>query len=646
MGRRVGIVVLVLLIVPLLALGAAVLLVQSPWGERLAEREVATRIERDVDLEGIRLHLAWPPVVSFRRIRISNPAWASTKDLIDAQQLSATVEVPPLFARRIVIPSLTAAKASAGLEQKADQATWRFGGDNRSPSRIVLERVALQDGFIRYIEADDGTDLDIRAQGTLGKQGEVSLSGTGTFRGSPAKADIRLPGLTPEPGDSIRFAGKGTVGATHAVIEGSFATNLETYDLELKLSGKTLKDLHALTGMVLPDTPPYDLAGHLRYADGRWRFDPFSGKVGASDLRGDLVYSKAGDKSKRPMLQAKLDSKLLDFKDLGPLIGAPPGTGPGERASPEQVRKKAAMDASDRVLPDTPFNTQRWGEMDADVTLKAARVLRPEQLPVDSLATHLVLKDAVLNLVPIDFGYAGGKVKANVTIDGREQPPVATLKGDVDGLQLARLFPTLKTMDEAFGHLYGRADLKGRGASVARMLGTSNGTAVIAANGGQVSELLVRLLEINVAQAAMLLGTHKQTELRCAVGHIDVKDGVAKPEDFVVDTTRTYVQVAGQVDFAHEQLDIVTRGKGKTPSPLVLRAPIEMKGPLKNPSVRPKGAPLAAQAGAAAALGAVNPALAIVPFLDPGKKQDADCDKLLAEARNQGVSEKTKTAAR
>jgi len=646
MARRIGLVVLIVLLVPLLALAAAVLLVQSAWGERFAERQVASRIERDVDLQGIRLHLAWPPVVSFQRIRISNPAWASTKDLIDARDLSASVLVAPLFTKHVVVPSLTAAQATAGLEQKGDQATWRFGGNNSEPSRIVLERVALQDGAIKYIEADQGTDLDIKAKGTLGTSGDVSLDGTGKFRGSPAKVHIDLPGLTPEPGESVRFAGDGTVGGTHANVKGTLATDLQAYDLELKLAGQTMKDLHALTGMLLPDTPPYNLAGHLEYAGNRWVFDPFSGKVGDSDLRGSLAYTKAADKVKRPLLEAKLESKLLDFKDLGPLVGAPPGTKPGQVASPEQQQKRAEVNASSKILPDTPFSTEKWGEMDANVTLKAAKVMRPQALPIDALATHLVLRDSVLGLEPLDFGVAGGVVRTRVTIDPHQKPALVTLKGDVDGLQMARLFPTLKTMDEAFGHLYGRVDLKGRGTSVAQMLGTSNGTGVIAANGGQVSELLVRLLEINVAQAAMLLGTHKQTELRCAVGNLEVKDGVVTPENFVVDTTQTYVKVSGDVDLAHEKMDIVTKGTGKTPSPLVLRSPIEMVGPLKKPSVRPKAGPIAAQAGAALALGAANPALAILPFVDPGKKQEADCDKLLKEARNEGVSPKTKTAQR
>jgi AsmA family protein len=76
----------------------------------------------------------------------------------------------------------------------------------------------------------------------------------------------------------------------------------------------------------------------------------------------------------------------------------------------------------------------------------------------------------------------------------------------------------------------------------------------------------------------------------------------------------------------------------------VLRTSVVMEGPLKRPSIHPKGGPIAAQTGVAALLGAVNPALAIVPFLDPGSGKDADCDKLLADARGKGAVEKTNTA--
>ena len=88
---------------------------------------------------------------------------------------------------------------------------------------------------------------------------------------------------------------------------------------------------------------------------------------------------------------------------------------------------------------------------------------------------------------------------------------------------------------------------------------------------------------------------------------------------------------------------------GKSPSALTLRTPIELQGPFKKPSVHPKAGPLVAQVAVAGALAAVAPPLAIVPFVDPGKKQDADCDKLMAEARakgGQGATDKKTVAAR
>jgi uncharacterized protein involved in outer membrane biogenesis len=437
---------------------------------------------------------------------------------------------------------------------------------------------------------------------------------------------------------------KAEVGKTAISGDGKFATDLKSLDMKFHLAGQTLKDLHRLLGLVLPDTPPYSLSGHLRRTGNEWRFDPFDGKVGDSDLRGAVTYVTGG---KRPLFRADLQSKLLQFDDLGPLVGAPPKTGPGETASAQQEAKAARMKASSQVLPREKFDTAKWGDMDADVHLVATKVLRPKQLPIDTLSTHLILKDGVLHLEPLDFGAAGGHVKSRIVIDSSANPPAGAFKADVQGVKLAQLFPTLKTMDDALGNLYGHAELKGRGASVGELLATSNGTMALSADGGRVSDLLMQLLEIDVAHAAMLLGTRKQqVDLRCAVGTFTVKDGVISPDSFIVDTSETNVKVSGTLDLAQERFDVVARGEGKSPSALVLKTPVLMQGPLKKPTIHPRAGPMLAQAGAAAALAAVNPALAILPFVSAGPGKDADCVALLAEARRKGAVDKTKTAAR
>jgi uncharacterized protein involved in outer membrane biogenesis len=190
--------------------------------------------------------------------------------------------------------------------------------------------------------------------------------------------------------------------------------------------------------MVLPDSPPYTLDGRLRHQGNEWVFDPFEGRVGDSDLAGSLVYTK---QKPRPFLKASLKSKLLDFDDLAPLIGAPPKTGAGETAAPEQKARAAARVATDRLLPDKPFETDTWGKMDADVTLVAQKIQRPKQLPLEAFSAHVVLKDSVLHADPLEFGMAGGRILTNARLDGREQPMKGRIAADVKGLQLGRLFP-------------------------------------------------------------------------------------------------------------------------------------------------------------------------------------------------------------
>lgn len=645
MGRRILIIAAVVILLPLVLLAGGVLLVQSEAGERWVEKQVGQRIHREVQVDGIRVVFDWPPGLRFERLRIGNPEWAKQPDLIEASGLLVRVAVPPLFQKRVVMPFVQADAATAALEQSEARATWQFGEQQKDPSRIELSRVFLGDGRIFYRHQEDDTELDVKAKGSLGEGGELKLDGSGKFRGEPAKGTATLPALDASLGDqAVNASLKAQVGRTALSGDGVATPDLKTIDVNFRVAGSKLSELRKLFGIVLPETPPYNLAGRLRHTGNDWVFDPFQGKVGDSDLRGAVTYVSGGQK---PFFRANLQSKLLDFDDLGPLVGAPPKTGAGETAAPEQQAKAAQVKASTHVLPRDKFSTERWNDMDADVHLVATQVQRPNQLPIDSLSTHLVLKDGVMSLEPLDFGLAGGHVKSRVVIDSRAAPPKGDIRADVQDVKLGQLFPALKSMEEAFGTVYGRADLKGRGASVGDLLATSNGTIALSANGGRVSDFLVQLLEIDIAHAAMLLGTRKQqVDLRCAVGTFNVKDGVVTPESFIVDTTETHVKVEGKLDLARERFDLLARGRGKSPSIFVLRSPVVLEGPLKKPSVHPKAGPIVAQAGAAAVLSVVAPPLAIAPFVSAGSGKDADCDKLLADARQKGAVEKTRTASR
>jgi hypothetical protein len=101
MTRRVLIVLVILLLVPLALLAAAVLVVQSEHAERWVEARIGDALEREVEIEGVDLQLGWPLGVNVQHLRITNPSWAMTPDLIDATGLHARVEISPLFRRRL-----------------------------------------------------------------------------------------------------------------------------------------------------------------------------------------------------------------------------------------------------------------------------------------------------------------------------------------------------------------------------------------------------------------------------------------------------------------------------------------------------------------------------------------------------------------
>jgi len=637
--KRVAWVVAIVLLLPFVLFGLLMLAVQSDFVERKVERMVAAKLHREVEINGISLKPGFPPLVTVAHLRISNPEWARSKDLVNADAMFARVRLLPLLKGYVVVPYLGARRATAGIEMDGEKGTWKFGPKSDEPSKLFIQMVYLDDGHIAFLDHQEKTDLKIDVNGSAGAAGELNATATGTFKGDPVKAVARIPKLDPQHESPLNVRGEATIGKTQAKAEGSFTTDASQLDLHIQIKGQSFKDLNDLTGMLLPDSPPYNIAGHLRHVKNDWIFEDFQGKVGVSDLRGGLTYSKG---SKRPFLKANLKSKLLDIGDLGPMVKAPPREGSGAPKSDEQQQKAAELKVSDRMLPDEPFTTDAWTKMDADVTLDAERVQRPKQLPINAFATHLILKDGAIKLDPLNFGLADGTIKSTVLLDGTQKPMHGVLKADVQGVHLAPLFPTVKSMQDALGTMYTHVELEGRGDSIAALLGTSNGQASLAVGGGQVSSLILELVDLHVPEIVMLLGKkYEQSQLNCAVGTLNVKNGIADIDSFVIDTDTNEIRGDGHVNLKDETIHMEVKPYAKHATLISLNSPLEIKGHLKKPKGYPEPMHLAAKVGGAVALGAIAPPLALLALVDTGKGKDQDCGKYLAEAKARGAKPKS-----
>ena len=159
-------------------------------------------------------------------------------------------------------------------------------------------------------------------------------------------------------------------------------------------------------------------------------------------------------------------------------------------------------------------------------------------------------------------------------------------------------------------------------------------------SGGQVSTLALLLSNIDLANAATaLLRGDQNAPVHCVVVSATVRDGIVVPNHFIADTSEVNVRGEGRIDLRNERYGLKLVPDSKRMSLLALRGPIAVGGTFKNPDVGPAMGPLAARAGAAVALGAINPLLALAPLFDPGDGADSNCAALIKSAK-QNVRQK------
>jgi uncharacterized protein involved in outer membrane biogenesis len=623
-----------------------ILWIESEAGQRFIERRASAATGREIKIGDIDVKVGLHPGARISGLQITNPEWAKTSHLVDTQLIDARIRILPLFTGRVVVDDLTLVQAKVGLEREKDRNTWTFKEREKKeegPQRVFVQRINIDRGFVVYRDTTIDTNVEMDVAGDVAKGGgTVDVVARGTYRGNKLRAVANFPGLLPTPDTAVEMSAAVAIGSLTAAAAGTVrAADVDGIDLDLDVSGASLGDIKKLVPVNLPDTPPYRLQGRFRNPAGAFIFDPFEGRVGDSDLEGSARYEKGDkDRKKVPLLKAKLVSHLLDFDDLGPVAGAPPKTGPGETAAPKQKAQADAIDTTGKVLPQKRYEVEDFPLMDADVNFEGKKIVDAAHVPIEDLSVHWTVKDGVLRFEPMKFRLAHGQVTANIMLDPNRKPVLGKANIELAGLRLRELFPPTEKMKQPLGDIFGRVDITGHGTSAAQLMGSADGRLAMLINGGYISNLLMEAAGLDVAEALRILATKDvDVKLRCAVVDLDIRQGMAKPKAFVIDTTDTIITADGTIDFKNELVDLKTKPVPKDPSIFVLRTPVNVQGPFKKPHVRPEIGPIALRAGAAIALGAINPLLAFIPFIETGPGKDSDCAKLMAEVKKEGVKE-------
>ncbi len=463
LGLRVAVVLLAVTVA-----GTAGFLSRDDWNwarplvSWLVERETG----RTLDLVGnLRVDLGRRTEVSAEGVWFGNSVWAEAPSMLEAGRVAFRVPWPALLRGALEIDRLEVRDARLHLERRPQGwRNWSFAGGTvpRLPAELLLERcdVLLLDPHWPQSFALQVEHLEVSEVGGLNR-----LQGVGSYQRQPFEVEATLDGWPEQGGPSVSLVARAIAGSTLVMAQGTIGdgVSVDRFDVDLQAFGESLDDVWRLTGLPLPRSPAFVLAGHLSHRTGVVRLRQFAGRLGHSDVGGDLVVR--GAPGARMSIEAELHSPAVDLEDFAGFWGRPPGA---------EVADDSAPLGTVSAFSDAQFDLAKLRFADARIHFQADRVLG--ESVIEDVELSAILDRGLLRLEPLAMGLATGQLVARGTFDARG-PETTRVQGEVSmqGGDLTGLLARGGLRGAAGGKAGERAQFESHGDSLRALAANADG---------------------------------------------------------------------------------------------------------------------------------------------------------------------------
>ena len=591
--------------IALAAIGAVVVVTiatQAVWLAPLLSHQITQRAGREVHVDSMWIGLSstLAPVVHFRGIRIANAPWAdSSKPFAVLGSARAVFSWQSIEQRRPVIALWSLADGEIDLERTAEGLrNWRLTNpEDRGPGRWKVLAVQGDRATVRF--AHGGLDLDLRVTASAASAASSAAAASAASRASARPTHLEMTGrwrelpftISADTGPVVTFLETGATfpvrgriesGGARLDLDGSAGDIVRRpiVDASVTIAVPSLAPFSAFVASRHREAKAIRVEGALTIGEDRHALSGMKLRIGASDVSGDLSWSRGED---RHVVRATLTSESTDVADLRWLSGLAPVRAASSPARTESSPARAASaPASAASGVDEPRAARA---LDAELAFVARRLRAAEVPAVQSGRVEAKLLDGQLTISRFDLGVAQGHVEGHGSLALHAAPMRGEAEVNVRGVRVESFVRDAEGKSRLTGALGGHATLKAQGDSAAGLRDSVSGRVTASLTGGTISSLLDAEIGLQGGKIVRsLLGGAEPVAIRCATATLDLDRGTGRVRTLVFDTERTRTTGGGTIDLGAETLDIVLTPEAKQGGLFNLERSIRVHGPLRHPA--------------------------------------------------------------
>ena len=585
LGKAIKIIVVVVpLLVVALVVGAIAVLMTTDFNQYkpLIAEKTKEATGRDLVIAGdLELGISLTPSVSVAGVTLSNAKWGKRPEMIKVERFEAQMSLIPLAFGVIDVKRIVLVGADILLEvDKKGRANFDFkvpsdkdepAGKAEPPAEAeesgaqpipVVREVVIRDSRLTYTDAKAGASHEAMID-------ELTINGEGPdspiemlFQGSYNKAAIKVTASLGAPVEAIAPTKPYPValtldaGGAEISVKGTIAEPMAGKGLNLAVSvkGSQLGDLSAVAGAEVPKLGAYSMSTNVTGNPATaLNLVGFKGELAGSDMAGDVTVNLKG---KRPFIDAKLKSKLIDVTALG---GAAGGAAPDSGGGTQPAKP------GDRMFPDDPLPVEGLRAVDAKLTFDADMIVAAGA-KLSGAHVSLSLKGGNLTIKPLKATVAEGAIDGSINLDGRKKAAGLAVKMLLSKVNLDTLLTDMQITEDIEGKGNIDIDIAGRGTSVAKIMAGLNGRAGVLMGQGRMKTSFMQNMLGGTGQVLNQVldkGKAGYTVISCAVLDFPINKGIATAKAFYIDAEARGIIGTGKINLRNETLDLVVDPRNK-----------------------------------------------------------------------------------